>query len=199
MPLDAKKAPETGDWSLRLEKCMGVKWLELNLTSFERHRCEPINRYHWATDFSNSYYLKFCPDEGEIADCTAAQVINGYNRPLDAKRYKWVSDPAESLPQSLDLTWQQAVDIKEVRITFDSDLKHPAFSYLRLPIVRQLVKDYDIDVQVNGEWIKVIEERGNIMRHRIHSMNVSQISRVRITILATYGCASASIVEVRAY
>lgn len=134
-----------------------------------------------------------------LANCAPENVINGYSRILDAQRYAWVSDPAEKLPQSIELTFQEPEKINTVSVVLDTDLSNPGTCWvIRYPEVAACLKHYAVEVYSDGVWHKVAEETENFMRKRNHSFPAVTAEKLRITAYETWGDPSARILEVRA-
>jgi hypothetical protein len=134
-----------------------------------------------------------------LADCGPENVINGHSRILSAKEYEWVSDPAESLPQWLELKFREATEINSVSLVFDTDMTNPGTcTGMKYPEVETCVKDYTVEIFDGAEWQTVAEVAGNFMRKRTHTFGVVKAERIRITVTATCGDPSARITEVRA-
>ena len=140
----------------------------------------------------------FMPENGERKpiDARPEYVIDGVSRPVGSCVHGWVSDPNESLPQTLTLTLDRICDVREVRLTFDTDLdpmhapKHPP----------TLVRSYRVEGQLeSGDWTLLAEDKDNLQRHRIHRFSPQDVKAVRITVLSTWGDPSARIFEVRLY
>ena len=186
-------------WGVRLGVAPGIFWRQFDLTSFCRQRAYRLNRYHWQKDGSHAYCLRYSGKPLPLADCSPESVINGLSRALSPQEYGWVSDPAQPLPQSLTLTLANPAVVGEVDVTLDTDLKHPAFSYLALPVVKQTVKAFDVQLKQNGVWQTVAEIRDNIMRHVQVHFEPAECEAVRIVVLETHGDPSARIFEVRVY
>jgi len=140
------------------------------------------------------HYLSDDPQE-PIADCTPASVASGVSRPLSEDNYGWVSDPAQPLPQQIDLTYKTPIDVAMIQITFDTDLKNPLYSYQSLPVVRELVKDYDVLTDNSV----AVEVRGNQHRLNRHYINARDVKTVSVRVLSTWGDPSARIFEIRTY
>jgi len=49
------------------------------------------------------------------------------------------------------------------------------------------------------EWVRVIRERDNFQRHRVHSFTTQTATKLRLTVSATHGSMSASLFEIRVY
>jgi hypothetical protein len=151
---------------------------------------------YWSMRRNLTFVHRFTGDAAPpLADCSPQNVINGVSRPIAPDKYAWVSDPAKQLPQDITLAFKEPADITEVRLVFDTDLNHPVGSSQMIPVVRQLVKDYDI--LVDGKAI--LEIRGSNARTRIHKVVQKGVSKLTVRVLATYGDPSARIFEIRVY
>lgn len=129
------------------------------------------------------------------ACCGPESVVNGSARPLSAEEYGWVSDPEQAFPQQLDITYAQPTDVRTLQLVLDTDLNNPPFSYQSVPLVRQLVKDYD--VLADGNVVASVRE--NQFRFHRHTLDLKAVRTLSIRVLATWGDPSARIFEVRTY
>jgi hypothetical protein len=145
-----------------------------------------------------SQYMTFYtePPTGDRDKHLAHFVNNGAIRLTDASMNMWASDPEESLPQWIELTWDQPVTLNTIRLTFDTDLNYRWHDVQRVP---QCVRDYEVIVHVDGRWRVVAAEDGNFQRHRVHRFSSVTTSRLRVNVDATNGDRSARIYEIRAY
>jgi hypothetical protein len=151
---------------------------------------------YWSMKRNLTFVHRFTGDATPpLADCSPENVVNGVSRPIAPDKYAWVSDPAKPLPQDLTLTFPEPMDISEIRLVFDTDLNNPLYSAQKVPIVRQLVKDYDI--LADGKT--ALEVRGSNDRARIHKLVQKGVKQLTLRVLATYGDPSARIFEVRVY
>ena len=124
-------------------------------------------------------------------------VIDGVSRPVGGDSHAWVSAPGAALPQWIRLDLPEAVDVREVRLTFDSDLEFNAWLCRR---AEELVKDYTLEGSSDGEsWFALADEKGNFQRHRVHRFSPRRLKAVRLTVAATYGAAEANVFEIRIY
>jgi hypothetical protein len=123
-------------------------------------------------------------------------VIRGTNRP-DQWTNIWISDPAASLPQSLELEWRERQQFNTIQITFDTDQNRR----ITLPLFRypDCVKDYRIECRVGGTWKTLVEVADNYGRRRVHRFDTVQADRARLIVLATNGGPSARVYELRVY
>ena len=129
----------------------------------------------------------------------AGNVTSGQARPHRGTNL-WRSDPTSDLPQSLSLAWEAPQPISEVDLTFAGHLLREYHAYAPLYRDPQCIKDYEVQIEVNGIWKKVIEVQGNYQRHRHHVLDSPVTAkRIRVVVLATNGDPSAAIYEIRIY
>ncbi|GAB5559818.1 MAG: hypothetical protein SynsKO_14650 [Synoicihabitans sp.] len=135
-----------------------------------------------------------------------ANATNGVSRPEDWPNI-WISDPTQSLPQSLDLAWTEPKSIREIYLTFDTDLDAPDRCYgwpreehrFVFPVAL-CVKDYRVLGQIDGAWTELLHITDNFNRRRIHQLDAPMdVTALRVEVLSTHGDASARIYEIRAY
>ncbi len=123
-------------------------------------------------------------------------VINGWTRLAQNASSMWRSDPAQPLPQWIELDFEHPVELNTVQLTFvtDPDGQRPT-----LPFSETCVKDYELSVFSDGEWETVLRERDNFQRHRVHRFKKQNAVKLRLTVSATHGAPSAGVFEIRAY
>ena len=191
-----------------ISRCSILIWFEptegISLRSVEK-----LSFYYATGEWKDGRWrLKDCtgvrayPEEPKepAANCAPESVINGVARIVDAEHYEWVSDPAQPLPQWLELAFAEPKEIDTVSVVFDTDMSDPGLSLgIKVPNVPQCVKDYDVEIRVGGSWQKIAEETGNFMRRRLHSFAPVPVEGIRVTARATWGDPSARISEVRAW
>ena len=125
-------------------------------------------------------------------------VISGISRP-EKWTNVWISNHKKSLPQYIDLDFGEKKAFNTVQVTFDTNLNkhyHTTPSLYRIP---ECVKDYNIYYRHKNHWEKIVEEKGNYQRQKIHSFKRITTNKIRIDITATNGAGSAGIYEVRVY
>jgi hypothetical protein len=125
----------------------------------------------------------------------AANVVNGWAWPGRGANL-WVSDPLRPV---VELRWSEPVRVGEVVIAFDTDLDTSTDSRPGLHRAPEAVRDYRVDLRVDGEWVTAAGERGNYLRHRVLRFAPRTATALRVTVLATNGDPSARIYEIRAY
>jgi len=129
----------------------------------------------------------------------AENVISGHSRPY-ASTNLWRSDPSAAMPQWIALEWLEAQTITQVELTFAGHLLREYHAYGPFYLDPQCVRDYDVQVDVGGQWRTVHAERGNYQRHRCHHLPDGLTARrLRVLVLATNGDPAAAIYEVRVY
>jgi hypothetical protein len=161
------------------------------------------NPPYWMAARYSSFVHRFSDDPlPPPANTLPDNVINGVARPISADNYAWVSDPAQGLPQDITLHFNPGSDVyvSRLQLVFDSDLRNPSLSFLSVPVVRQLVKDYDILL----DGVTVLKARDNNLHFRRHSLLDDQgravkASKLTVRVLTTYGDPSARIFEIRVY
>jgi len=123
-------------------------------------------------------------------------IVRGTNRP-DLWTNLYMSDPAASLPASLELRLPGPADFNQIQITFDTDCNRRH----RQPLFRvaECVKRYDIAVATSGGWKTIIRQDDNYFRRRVHNFDQIHSGRVRISFHETNGAKSVRVYEVRIY
>jgi hypothetical protein len=126
----------------------------------------------------------------------AKNVINGWTRLANNAASMWRSDPAQPLPQWVELDFGKATTFNTVQLTFVTD---PKGQRPKLPFSPTCVRDYELEALVDGKWVRVIRERDNSQRHRVHSFVKQTATKLRLTVTANHGDKSASLFEIRVY
>lgn len=122
-------------------------------------------------------------------------IINGISRPTHYAPNLWISE--EGLPQYIELDFPKRYTINNISITFDTNLDVPEpFRNVPEP---ECVRDYVIYYKINGKKIKLIEERGNYHRRKVHRFADVDCEGIIIEILGTNGDPCARIYEIRVY
>ena len=125
-----------------------------------------------------------------------ANVINGWTRTAQNAASMWRSDPAQPLPQWVELDFGKPTAFNTVQLTF---VTNPNGHRPKLPFSPACVKNYDVEAFVAGKWVRVVRVRDNFQRHRVHSFVTQTATKLRVTVSATHGAKSASVFEVRVY
>ena len=198
IPVDPKKFADGAYLQLWLEPADGISWRSVDkLSNYRRAGVRRENgSWEWTKGISLCFSLGV-PKE-ILANCAPENVNNGYSRILSEKEYEWVSDPAQHLPQWLELSFEKPSAINSVSVIFDTDMSNPGTcAHAKYPTVATCVKSYRIDIFDGKSWTAVGQEDGNFMRKRDHRFQTLVAEKLRITVTETWGDPSARITEIR--
>ncbi|KGP78873.1 MULTISPECIES: FAD-dependent oxidoreductase [unclassified Paenibacillus] len=132
------------------------------------------------------------------------KVINGYVRPFGGPQL-WVSEPiTNDREEWIEVKLPEPVDIREIHLTFNDDvnedlinLHHHETPFLIIP---EMVKTYEVQAYINGEWETLAGDSHNSARKKIHRLeNPIQSDRIRVVINETHGGDRAEVIEIRLY
>lgn len=137
----------------------------------------------------------------------AANVVNGVSRGEGDRKNCWESMPLGGGGETLRLALEQPAEVREVRLTFDTDLSHEIMPSITkivrdrqvkgLP--RELVRDYTLTLRRDGQTVAEKEVRGNGQRLNVHQFDAALCDEVLVTVTGTHGLDRARIYEVRIY
>lgn len=124
-------------------------------------------------------------------------VIDGISRQEGKVYHGWASDRNAPLPQTIRLDFAKPSTVREVRMTFDTDLTpwHPQIN----PYPKKLVKSYRLEGFDGKDWRVLADVKENPLRHRIHRFAPCRLEAIRVTVTETWGFSCARIFEVRCY
>ena len=180
-----------------LRPVKGVAWSFCTRESQYGARAWPEDRDEatWRYYTSDQYACFTEPDLTWRTGADPQNVTDGVARSFDGEEHGWISDPAQPLPQALTLTWPRPVTAREVRLTFDSDFRT---RWASIPAQARMVKGYALECATgDGPWRPLADERGNVLRHRIHRFAPETFDRLRLTVTETHGDPSARVFEIR--
>ncbi|NHN31922.1 FAD-dependent oxidoreductase [Paenibacillus agricola] len=114
------------------------------------------------------------------------------------------SSPSNAVPASLELSWQESVQIREVHLVFNDDVNEDLINLHHhrtdFEIIPELVRDYRLEVEIDGNWVAVLREQANRKRKRVHRLNTTILTnKLRLVVEATNGSAHAEVIEIRVY
>ncbi len=123
--------------------------------------------------------------------------------------WRWMSDPECTLPQWIELAWEEPVSIGSVELVFDTGMHrvltlsqsdtYTAMMQWGQPQI-ETVRDYSIAVRVAGSWSTLLHVTGNYQRKRVHVLDGHVLTkRMRFTVMKTNGIDHARICEIRVY
>ena len=144
----------------------------------------------------------------EKAGYEAVKVISGIARTEeDGDTNLWVSEGIGD-GQTLTLSWDAPVEMKQVRLTLDPDLSDERCISVSTAFIEkepigvavQLLKDYTVTAYCGGEAVWSQKVEGNYQRLNILDLpEAVKADKVEITVHATNGDPDARIFEVRVY
>jgi len=143
---------------------------------------------------------------GERPGYSADFVINGIARTVGDNTNLWASDMSKS-GAFICLRWDEEQSIKELRITFDSDLSVKIMQSISDWIIERqskeipdtIVSNYRVEFYRKKSLVKQINIVGNYQRLNVHHFDEIVCDSIRITIMKTNGSESTRIFELRAY
>ena len=134
----------------------------------------------------------------------AANVVNGKNRRYSTNPVNmWISGRGESLPQSVTLDFGRMVSLSRVHLTFDSmyrTYRETPFNNEDLNVAGMVPREYEVELGSGGGMTRVVSERDNYRRFRIHEFPPTSARRLRLNIKSTNEEGwQARVYEIRAY
>ena len=135
-------------------------------------------------------------------------VLSGVHRGVGDATNTWRTRGLSEAPQWLSLAWDAPVDAKQIILRFDSDLSSEIFvSINKMQLLDQeigvptcLVKEYKVELLLDGKLQTEIHEDGNYLRHRIHELEETvRFDTLRLTIISTNGQKETGLCEIRVY
>lgn len=180
-----------------LPKTEGVSWrLMQNAPPGSCRAYGGDAKREWTVVPGQQYACLTDPVTAIACDYRPENVINGVSRIVGTTTNQWASDPAQPLPQWIELALPQPKRLDTVYLTFDTDLNN---RFHDEPLVRQCVKDYRLEYQNGNSWQELARVTDNYQRRRVHRFPAVTASKLRLTVEATGGDKSARVFEIRAY
>ncbi len=129
----------------------------------------------------------------------AGQVLSGVTRPHRGTNL-WMSDPAQPLPQHLQLTWDQPQILRTVQVVFPGHLIREYHAYAPFYRDPQCPRDYRLEALIDGTWQVLHHEVGNYQRLRRHTLAAPvYTTALRVVVEATNGDPAGMVYEVRCH
>lgn len=138
----------------------------------------------------------------EVVGCEAENIINGFSRTIDGNSNMW---QGKQNGDSVVLTLENKTKVKEVILTFDSNLSvEIMLSLSKWHQVKQaysvpetIVKDYEVEYLLYGKTVKTEKVEGNYQRINKLSAGI-ECDQIKVTVTDTHG-APPRICEIRVY
>ncbi|MEI7730524.1 MAG: FAD-dependent oxidoreductase [Verrucomicrobiota bacterium] len=180
-----------------LPAAKGIEWVMMTQAPLESSRAYGGGPNRPWSSVKGQYYATYTdPPIITQAGYQTENVINGVSRTVGKQMNQWASDPAQPLPQWLELDFGRATKVNTVYLTFDTDMNERSAT---TPLPPRCVRDYSVQIQDATGWRDVATAKDNFQRRRIHRFPEVATQRIRILVHATNGDKSARIFEVRAY
>ncbi len=180
---------------LRLPKTTGVSWRLMESAPEGCFRAY-AHGAGWR-EITGEYYAFYTdPVFRTLTDFHPDNVINGRIRIWDGESNMWASDQTQPMPQWIELALPRTAMVDTVQFTFDTNMD-TKMHYSSRP--SECVRDYEFACMSGGRWATLFREEGNYQRHRIHRFRSVLTDKVRLTVTATNGDASARLFEIRLY
>lgn len=128
----------------------------------------------------------------------ATSANNGWAWP-GAMPNLWISDPAQPLPQFLELDFGQAVSFNQVLVSFDTNLDLTTAHRTEFWRAPECVRDWRLHIKTDRGWQIVYEENDNYQRRRTVRLERVKTFALRLEVLATNGDPSARVYAIRIY
>jgi hypothetical protein len=136
------------------------------------------------------------------------KLVDGYLRPYGGP-HLWMSERMKTGSQGIEeewisLTWEEDTAITELHLLFNDDVNEDLINlhHHRTPFeaIPEIVKNYRLEANVNGEWVVIHRERKNYKRKRVHTFAIQiRTNAVKVVIEETNGCSHAQMVAIRCY
>ena len=123
--------------------------------------------------------------------------------------HRWMSDPTLGLPAWISLSWSELVTIGIIELVFDTGMHRlltlsMADGYTGRMLwgkpQPETVRNYAIEVNVDGQWSTIHNEQSNYQRKRVHHLKKPiKTSSIRFLISNTNGIDHARLFGIRVY
>lgn len=174
----------------------GVGWRLADESAAGFYRAHAAPGKPWSLVKAQKYAFRLKPSPpGGVVSFSKENLLNGLTRPVGDDPNMWASNPIEGMPQWVEFSFEEPVEVASIQLTFDTNLD------LKFPSTRRAVcvRDYKVEVHDGTSWNAVADVTDNLMRHQVHCFSPVHTDRIRITVEGTYGDPSARIFEIRLY
>jgi len=150
----------------------------------------------WTT-MGGAYALKPFGTPRKLGRVGPEAAVDGLAVPLEGQFHQWRSDPAQELPQWLEVDFGKTVTLNTVHLTFDTNLfgRFPSSK----PGGEATADDYWLLYNKGGKWEVAFAAQGNWRRFRRHQFPAVTTDKIRLEILKAKNGREARVYEIRAY
>ncbi len=168
---------------------MSYEWMKLGMPL-------KLRKYSTASQPNVTHTLCFRP-EPAMSIYGGENAVNGFLRPYGRPNL-WAAKRGEAA--ELTLEFESEKDLKEITLTFNSDLNFRVrnvkpYDFNRMP---EVVRDFRVLCRKNGRWELLTEEKGNYQRFRSLPCDV-RTDALKLELLAGNGSDYLSLYAVDAY
>ena len=181
---------------VELGAARGVSWFLRN-SPLTPDGCRAWGGGHWTLVKGMQYAVVTTPALSTPVNSSAAAVVDGVARPEGDQVHGWISDPEAALPQAIRLDFPKPTEVRQVRLTFDTDLTPTRVGVNPYPPT--LVKSYMVEGFDGEKWIPLASEERNDLRLHVHDIAPTTLTALRVTVTETWGDPSARVFEIRVY
>ena len=150
----------------------------------------------WKT-VSGAYALRPMAAPRKLGKTGPECAVDGVAWPTEDECHQWRSDPAQGLPQWIELDFGKPQKLNTVYLTFDSNI------FGRFPHSRAgaevTAQNYRLLYNTDGLWRAAFTEEGNWRRFRRHSFDELTTDKIRLEIQKAENGNEARLYEIRAY
>jgi hypothetical protein len=152
-------------------------------------------RFHW-NRLHGEFAFQLSPAQPIFGP---RQVLSGVSRP-GTDTHLWLSDPAQPMPQWIELSWEKEQKIGTVELTFPSQWVLETHWENPFYLAPHVAVDYRIEGWADGRWTCLEGVQGNEKHQRRHRLKESgNWKKIRVLIEKTHQSPSAGLVEIRCY
>lgn len=140
----------------------------------------------------------------ETSAYTVEKVIDGFVRPYGGP-HSWVSERMQAgQAEWVEAHLSEVSHVSEIHFTFNNDVNEDLINLHHhetpFPVIPELVKGYDVEIKIDGEWQVMFRVKENRRRKRVHRLEQSIITDgIRLVIHETNGGERAELIEMRIY
>jgi hypothetical protein len=175
---------------VRIQPMEGLEWAYSPIEEIGAQRAEWYDILDRWQPVRGSHAFRVCPAARPFG---ADNVVNGVARP-EVGPNLWISDSASPFPQWVEIDLPEPAWADRIRVTFDTNLSDLVDS----GGAPECVRDYRVEVEVDGACLEVARVTGNYQRRRVHDFEPCRISKVRLAVDASNGAPQARVYEIRA-
>ena len=131
-------------------------------------------------------------------------LTDGWSRDFNNKIHHWQSD---SLPATIQAEWENPITLSKIELKCDTNVKKNLMlrrdsledDVYSTTVPKELLKSLNVEVRVQGKWLKVGELVNNRTRLIKFSFDKIKVTGMRLNLKETYGHPNVKLFEIRSY